>query len=40
LNSCGQEVGDDIRAAHIPGAPPRWLFSPWLDYLWLRAQTH
>ena len=40
LNSCGQNVGDDIRAAGINGAPPRILFGPWLDYFWLRIQAH
>jgi RHS repeat-associated protein len=40
LNSCGQNVSDDLRAAHIPGAPPRWLFIPNLDYFWLRLQAH
>jgi RHS repeat-associated protein len=40
LNSCGQNVSDDIRAAGINGAPPRLLFGPWLDYLWLRVQAH
>lgn len=39
LNSCGQNVGDDIRAAGIKGAPPRILFGPWLDYFWLRIQA-
>ncbi len=40
LNSCGQNVSDDLRAAHVGGAPPRWLFIPNLDYLWLRSQAH
>ncbi len=40
LNSCGQNVSDDLRAAHVHGAPPRWLFIPNLDYLWLRLQAH
>jgi hypothetical protein len=40
LNSCGQNVSDDLRAAHVRGAPPRWLFIPNLDYVWLRLQAH
>lgn len=40
LNSCAQNVTDDLRAAHVHGVPPRWLFIPNLDYFWLRLQAH
>ena len=42
INQCGQNVVDDMGAvgSGIPGAPPRFLAFPWLNYLWFRLQAH